>query len=267
MKFVPKELKETADNSSGWESWVAKLKNFAIVVASLVGLYWSVALISEMAFSRISESVEQKIFMVAPFPASDISKDDSRMGDVRKIFGQLTTNSTLRPLNFKLRLLEMDAPNAFAAPGGWVLVTTGLLDIVTNETALGFVLAHELGHHQKRHTLKRVGRGAAVKLTFGLLFGGDGNAVVSRGVDLAELGNSRSAEREADEFGFRLAYETFGEADGYFEFFEWLSSQGELEDSAWMLFLNSHPASQKRIEHLRELEEQLRRSVRSREKQ
>jgi beta-barrel assembly-enhancing protease len=262
VKFVPKELKETADLSAGQEPWTAKLKNFGIIIASLVALYLSVALISEFAFSRISAETESKIFAFLPFPESEILEDDSRMNRVTRIFNRLTANAAIRPLSFKLRLLDMKDPNAFAAPGGWVIVTTGLLNVVTNETALGFVLAHELGHHHHRHTLKRIGRTAGVKLSFGLLFGStDAGALVGRGVDLAEAGNSRSSEREADEFGFRLAYQTFGKADGYFEFFEWLAAEREQAGGAWLMFLNSHPPSTQRIDNLRRLEAELKKQL------
>jgi len=259
VKFVAKELKETADASSGKESWQTKLKNFAIVIASLVGLYLTVALVSEFAFSRISEETEEKIFGHTPF-SSQVAMADSheRMDKVRELFGALTDDPAVRPLNYKLRLLDLPEPNAFAAPGGWVMVTSGLLNIVTNDQALGFVLAHELGHHQHRHTLKQIGRTAAVALTFGLLFGsGDGGGVVSQGVNLAELANSRANEKQADEFGFRLAYRTFGNADGYFEFFEWLDRERENSGTRWLAFINTHPPSASRIERLREIEREL----------
>ena len=262
MKFVPKELKETAELSAGQEPWNAKLKNFGIIVASLVGLYLSVALISEYAFAQISEETEQKLFAFVPFPDAIILADDSRMKKADEIFADLTAHAEIRPLSYQLRLLDMGESNAFAAPGGWVIVTTGLLDIVTNDTALGFVLAHELGHHHHRHTLKRIGRNAAVKLTFGLLFGStDARTLVGRGVDLAELGNSRSSEREADEFGFRLAFRTFGQADGYFEFFEWLAAERGRGGAAWMNFLNSHPPSAERLDDLRKLEAELKQKL------
>lgn len=262
MKFVAKELKETADVSSGRESWAAKFKNFGIVVASLIGLYLTVAFIAEFTISRISEETEQKIFAHPPMQLEwETENDHARMAKTRELFVALTKNPELRPLDYQLRLLDLPEPNAFAAPGGWVLVTSGLLEVVTNDLALGFVLAHELGHHQHRHPLKRLGRTAAVQLTFGLLFGTDGGAVVGKGVNLAEMANSRSSEIQADEFGFRLAYKTFGDADGYFEFFEWMNREREDSHTRFLAFINTHPTSASRIARLREIEADLEKTV------
>ncbi len=123
---------------------------------------------------------------------------------MEKTFDRLIRISELRPLLYTLVYWDESSPNAFAVPGGGVIVTQGLLDTVTNETALAFVLGHELGHHQHRHTLRGIGRGLLISLVFNYIFGSTGGDVVSGVVKLAELGHSRHDERQADDFGFRL---------------------------------------------------------------
>ena len=255
MKFVAKELKHTADASSGREAWHEKLKNVAIVVVAISGLYLILILIADYAARHINEDVEAKVFSSLPFSIPTNSPPEFARAEA--IFKQLVDKGDLRPLPYRIRYLDMEAPNAFAAPGGWVVVTRGLLEQTTNETALAFVLGHELGHHQYRHTMKGLGRGALLALVFGLVFGSAESGVVSKAVNFAEQVHSRSNENEADDFGFRLAYTIYGDATGYLEFFEMLIEKYEVGMPQWMAFASSHPPSRERLEQLRTLQNEL----------
>ena len=153
MKFVPSKLEKTADNSRGKESWKDKLKNLTSVVGVLLVLYFVIGLLADFVAMRISEDTEGKVFGSA-FSVLQSESAPPEFGQAEEIFDRLIRNSELRPLPYSLVYWDENTPNAFAAPGGGVIVTQGLLDTVTNETALAFVLSHELGHHQHRHTLK-----------------------------------------------------------------------------------------------------------------
>ena len=138
-----------------------------------------------------------------------------------------------------------------------MIVTQGLLDSVKSETALAFVLGHELAHHQFRHPLQGIGRSLLVALSLGVLFGSTDSGIVSGAAELAEFKHSRSDEREADEFGFRLAHSMFGDSDGYLEFFLRLQEHDGRGDSPWTNFTGSHPPTSDRLAHLRSLQEAL----------
>jgi predicted Zn-dependent protease len=102
-----------------------------------------------------------------------------------------------------------------------------------------------------------VGRGLLISLVFNYIFGSTGGDVVSGAVKLAELGHSRHDERQADDFGFRLAYANFGNADGYLDFFQKLRDEYESHDTHWLKFLNSHPPTGERLDDLKKLRDQL----------
>jgi predicted Zn-dependent protease len=147
----------------------------------------------------------------------------------------------------------MPEPNAVAVPGGGVGVTQGLLDRVQTETGLAMVLAHELGHHQHRHALKRIGRGLIFTIALGLILGGDVASVAQIGLDVAETSYSRGQETESDEFGLRRLFQTYGTTEGCLEFFEMMQKEFETDSQRWMAFFSTHPLTSERIAHLREL--------------
>lgn len=135
-----------------------------------------------------------------------------------KIFQRLLGHPGLRPLPYRLFLVPMSEPNAFAIPGGAVGVTQGLLGDIKSEAGLALVLGHELGHHQARHPLKRVGRMLVFSVARALLFGARDTFLVDRSLAIVDSSYSRGQERQADAFGLRLAHDVYGHTEGSLEF-------------------------------------------------
>lgn len=71
------------------------------------------------------------------------------------VFNEIVANCDRNDLNFKLQILNSNDVNAFAGPGGYVYITTGLLDIIKNKDEFAGVMAHEIGHICARHIIKR----------------------------------------------------------------------------------------------------------------
>ena len=137
-------------------------------------------------------------------------------------------------------------PNAFAWPGGGVGVTPELFELVKTEIGLAFVLAHELGHHELRHTLKRLSR----SLLWGLIASIAGSAEPATGSSFLHLGmlaNSRAQEKEADAFALALVYQAYGTTDGVSEFFELMQAE---EGWAFSSFHRTHPLSGDRLKFI-----------------
>jgi len=72
-----------------------------------------------------------------------------------QIFEEIVAKSDRNDLDFKLRILNSSEINAFAGPGGYVYITTGLLGAIKNKDEFAGVVAHEIGHICARHTIKR----------------------------------------------------------------------------------------------------------------
>ena len=148
MKFVAKRLGAAADASSGRESRSETFKNVAGVAVALVILYFVIGFVADAAAMHISEKTEAEYFGAA-YSSIHSEPVHADFEGVRELFAVLSQYDQLRPLPWKLLYSDDEAPNAFAVPGGGVIVTQGLLDSVKSETALAFVLGHELAHHQQ----------------------------------------------------------------------------------------------------------------------
>jgi len=74
---------------------------------------------------------------------------------IETIFYKIVNSSDRKDLKFTLRILNSNDVNAFAGPGGYVYITTGLLNIIESKDELAGVLAHEVGHICARHSIKR----------------------------------------------------------------------------------------------------------------
>ena len=250
MKFVPKRLEETADISRGDTTWLSFLKN-ALSVVIVLGLgYLALGLLAGLLARLIPDSWEAGMF---PRPGTQ-AFESAELERAQAIFDRLIEREGLRALPYRLFVLPDDDPNAFAFPGGTVGVTQGLLDTVESETGLAAVLGHELGHHQDRHPLKRLGRVLVFRVASSLVFGGGSNSVVDASLKIAESSYSRSQELEADAFGLRLVHEVYGHVEGSLEFFEEVRLEEEAHETRWAEFLRSHPLTEKRIEELMRLQ-------------
>ena len=170
------------------------------------------------------------------------------------VFEELSADPDLRPLPYRLFRIPTRDTNAFALPGGRVGLTDGLVEAIDTEVGLALVLAHELGHHHHRHALRKLGRSLLFRLTLALL-GLSGDAPTEIGLILAEGGYSRGQETEADEFAMALVVEHYGDAEGSLVFFEEVLAGGD--ESRWESFLSTHPLTEHRIAHLREIRQDL----------
>ena len=254
MKFVPRELKKTADVSRGQSTNWKFIRNALSVVFCFLCVYFLLGFCAEFFASKIPEKWEAILFQERmPFKGSSAQT----FTDAQVVFDRLIKNPGLRPLPYQLIFLNVQVPNAMAFPGGYVGVTSKLLDEVKSEAGLAMVLGHELGHHQQRHCLKRLGRQLLFITVSTLISGQSLNSVITNTVQLAELRYSRRQEREADEFGLKLVFNTYGHTDGCLEFFELIQKDYESGSSQWGELFASHPYTADRINHLRELQKSL----------
>jgi predicted Zn-dependent protease len=167
---------------------------------------------------------------------------------------RLLAAGDMRPLPYRIVVIEAAAPNAFAIPGGTIGVTSDLLGRVQSERGLAMVLAHELGHHHERHTVRRLGRGLLLYVPLALVLG-DSLPILT--VQLAELRYSRAQERAADDFGLRLVHRAYGETAGALEFFEQIQRDASRGGDVWRRLAGTHPPTAERIEALDALAREL----------
>ena len=253
-KFVQRDLGKASEVSRGRVSWTEVAGDAAVVIVALVGGYVALGWGAEQLAAHIPEEDEARLFAEIDPPQVEEAPPDLQRAQA--LFSKLTGATALRPLPYRLVVVDHDQANAFALPGGWVAVTPELLASVESETGLAMVLAHELGHHQHRHTLRRMGRTLAVQLALGFI--GLGNSGLTSGaVAVAESSHSRDQEREADAFGIQLVQRALGTTDGALEFFEDALEEERQAGAAgrWTTWASTHPMTSERIEQLRGLAE------------
>lgn len=254
MKFIPKQLNQSRDNSRGKakiKDWVKGLASIALI---LVLGYLLLGLIADGVASSISEETEVNLFQW--IDVGEVPADNEQFVRAQLIFERLTKLEGLRPLPYRLALFDAPMPNAFALPGGLVCVTSELLNELDSDIGLAFVLAHELGHHQHRHVLKRLGRTLLQRIVVSWISGQGDMMLLNNGVALASLSYSRNQEYEADYFGLNLVHQAYGTTDGAYQFFEQMlrvhGHGSHLEN-----MLQTHPLTEDRIERLEEIAGQL----------
>jgi Zn-dependent protease with chaperone function len=161
---------------------------------------------------------------------------------LRRIGEKLTTGS---PHHYRWFVANQREINAFAAPGGIVVVNVGLLRAIGSPEELAGVLAHEIAHAELRHSLKGMVKSLGLRTLAALALGDYGGTTLAEGMKhLAELGFSREAEREADQEGLRRLVAAGIDPQGMIRFFELLEKERQLTPPE---FLSTHPSNAERI--------------------
>lgn len=184
----------------------------------------------------------------------DVSGDEQVNEPVRRVGERIAAHSGRDDVPFSFTVLDSDQINAFAAPGGFIYVTTGLLDRVENEDELACVLGHEVAHVAARHSIKHFEhrQALAVPAVFiSAATGGRADWAVDLAATLGMLSYSRRDELEADELGMLYARRAGYDPAAMVSF---LGKLGEVEQKTPRLViapLSTHPPTPVRIENAR----------------
>ncbi len=163
--------------------------------------------------------------------------------------------------SFELFLVRDRSVNAFALPGGYVGVHTGLVGLTSSRDELAAVLAHELTHITQRHIARGIANSkkqsmiALASMIVGVLAasrsgGSAANAAIVGGQAVAvqgQLNFSRDMEREADRIGYSVLGGAGFAPGGMAAMFEKLSQSSRLNDSGAFPYLRSHPLTSERL--------------------
>ena len=140
-------------------------------------------------------------------------------------------------------------PNAFALPGGDIVITDALLQLLADEPdAVMTVLAHELGHVQRRHGLRLMLRAGAVSVVASVIVGDFSTLLAAAPAVLAGNAYSRDNEREADFYARDLARAAGVDPSRMAVFFERLAKKhATVENSPIAIAFSTHPADEERV--------------------
>lgn len=217
---------------------------------------------SELAIVSFSEEEELALGAKAYVPAvqqqGGFYRDPELEEYVQSVGMRLARVSHRPNLKYRYRVLNSSVPNAFALPGGYIVINRGLLVGLSNEAEMAAVLGHETGHVTAKHSLAGYQRAMATNvLVAGVLIATGGRAGVQEisGItaSLVQNGFSREQEREADWLGIDYMVKAGYNPQGAIQLQEYFYRQLEGgKDPMWVEGLfRTHPFSKERLDNAR----------------
>ncbi|HEX4918480.1 MAG TPA: M48 family metalloprotease [Limnobacter sp.] len=193
-----------------------------------------------------------------------VNTDPEITGYISRLGAKIVQAASESPANFEFFLVTDKSVNAFAMPGGYIGVHTGLIATAQTESELASVLAHEVGHVTQRHIARRFGEQkqsslvATAAMIAALLVAGS-NPQAATGIMAAgagysidqQLAFSRDAEREADRVGFITLQRAGYDPQGMVDFFGRLQNASRLYENNAPAYLRTHPLTTERIADIR----------------
>ena len=174
---------------------------------------------------------------------------------VNRVGQNLVRNSDAR-VPFTIKVIDSDEVNAFALPGGFFYVNSGLILRAQEESELAGVMAHEISHVCARHGTKNATKGEAMQLAMIplMLLGPGGWAgygiyeAASLAIPVTYLKFSRDSEREADYLGLQYMYKAGYDPNSYVTFFERIQADEKRRPGTIPKVFSTHPPTPDRIE-------------------
>jgi predicted Zn-dependent protease len=173
---------------------------------------------------------------------------------VNRVGQNLVRNSDAK-VPFTIKVIDSDEVNAFALPGGFFYVNSGLLLRAQEESELAGVMAHEISHVTARHGTKQATKGEMMQLaTIPLMLLGPGGwagygiyQALQLAIPLSYLKFSRDDEREADFLGLQYMYKAGYDPNAYVTFFERIQADEKRRPGTIPKFFSTHPPTPERI--------------------
>ncbi|AKJ26928.1 M48 family metallopeptidase [Caldimonas brevitalea] len=241
--------------------WVAAC--LALLVVLVVAIYqWGLPWASQGVVALLPDSVDQAMGDAAYASFGDQLLKPSRLPAAQRqrlqqAFGKAVAQAYPdgNAPHYRLMFHKSEiGPNAFALPGGVVVLTDELVELVDGDVeAVVGVLAHELGHVERRHGMRSLVQVTLLSTLSSLAFGDFSGWLATAPVLLGQAGYSRDAEREADRISIRILQAAGISPLAMVRFFDKIAPRaGDRESSVIGIAFASHPPDEERVAAFRE---------------
>ncbi|HUO56579.1 MAG TPA: M48 family metallopeptidase [bacterium] len=239
----------------GTRKWLTFYAAIATVVVGLSLYHWGIPFLANLIAPRVPISWEKglgksELDIMAPAEKRIL---DARLNRVLgQILSRLAATVPHCPYRFEVTVVDLPIVNAFALPGGSILVYRELLETTQTPEELAGVLAHEMQHVLKRHTTKRLIQDSSTALLISALSGdatGSAAFALQSAGKLALLEYSREEEEEADREGMKMILAAGINPQGMIRFFRTIEGKGK--EPEFLKFISTHPATADRIQKLK----------------
>jgi Zn-dependent protease with chaperone function len=237
-----------ATKPTGW--W--RLTALAVAAPAAVGafaltLWFGLPLIARPVAALVPPAAEARLGQkVAATLVQSHEICDAPAG--RAVLERLTARlsaAAANPAGLTVVVVKAPVVNAFAAPGGHVVIFAGLIDKAESPDEVAGVLAHEIGHVVHRHGLQALIRYFALSTVSTVVFGADFGIAAGAGQTLLHLAHSREAEAEADSAAVEILQNAGLRVDGLAAFFARIENENRRSNSL-LRYASTHPPTGER---------------------
>ncbi len=231
-----------------------------VITSFIYGLYFFKEILTFFIASKVPIAWEKKLGNTIFHSITQGKKLYKEKSDIEQL------NPIIKPLilackdtgyEFDIYIMEDNRVNAFALPGGIIIIHTELLKKAKNAEEIAGVLAHEISHVTEKHGVRQLINSVGIFLVIQTLFGDFSGLLAiltqNSGILLASK-FSRDYEREADAKGFNILINSNINPQGMVDFFKKIkeieNSEKGLESESWFEFISTHPGTDERIESL-----------------
>ena len=179
--------------------------------------------------------------------------DDPVIAEYVNRLGQNLVRNSDAKVPFTIKVIDTEEVNAFALPGGFFFVNSGLILKTETEAELAGVMAHEIAHVAARHGTRQATKGDLMQIgTIPLIFmGGWAGYAIRQGagllIPMGYLTFTRSYEREADHYGLQYMYKSGYDPTSFVDFFEKIQSLEKKKPGTMAKVFSTHPMTEDRI--------------------
>ena len=217
----------------------------------VIGGYLGIKDAGRYAAGAVPVSVDQRIGRLT-IEAMDLQgepvEDPVIVDAVQAMVERLEPHAGSEAFSFSVQVVDAPIVNAFALPGGPIVVYTGLIEKADSPEQVAGVLAHEMAHVTQRHGIERIAQSVGLVLAVDLLLG-DTSGLVALSVELLQnaaiSSYSRAQEAEADEVGVIALHQAGIQPLELARFFEILEEESNISDL--IQWLASHPSHENRV--------------------
>lgn len=237
--------------------WLVLITFFSLIATGVIALFMFKGAIVEHIAALIPPETEQQLakeMKASALAGKDIVKDSAINAQLKQLTDPLVNSIDDKSFKFDFTIVKDDVINAFALPGGAVIIHSGLIEKAKTPEEVQGVLAHEISHVTRRHHVRSIIGNLGIWLIIRGVIGdvsGISSDIINAGAALSTLKYSRDFEREADQSGFDLLNKADINPKGMIDFFGTLKKENG--DAGMADFLSTHPATEERIENLKKM--------------
>jgi predicted Zn-dependent protease len=179
-----------------------------------------------------------------------VSSDTIVIAQITSLIDEICVANHIQRNKIQLHIIDKNEVNAFAMPGGHLIVYTGLISKTVNSEQLCGVLAHEIAHIELNHVVQKLTTEIGLTVLFSVITNGDSKMIHEIIHNLSSSSFSRSLEKEADIKAIDYLYKAHINPYSLAEFMQ-IMAKDDQKSFIHIEWFSTHPASEKRINYLK----------------